>query len=102
MMQDYYSHNQDKMSPAQIRELKVKTFLYLIDDDVRLCMSDRNIIRKELDLNTYSVLSDTDKHSIRDFFYSMRDNPSVQNKSYVSLKPVNLKLFYIKPYLTYE
>ncbi len=102
MMQDYYSHNQDKMSPAQIRELKVKTFLYLIDDDVRLCMSDRNIIRKELDLKTDSVLSDTHKHFIRDFFYSMRDNPSVQNKSYVSLKPVNLKLFYIKPYLTYE
>ncbi len=57
MMQDYYSHNQDKMSPAQIRELKVKTFL--CDDDVRLYMSDRNIIRKELDLNTDSVLSDT-------------------------------------------
>ncbi len=30
------------------------------------------------------------------------DNPSVQNKSYVSLKPVNLKPFYIKPYLTHE
>ncbi len=68
MMQDYYSYNQDKMSPAQIRELKVKTFPYLSDDDVRLSMSDRNIIRKELDLNTDSVLSDTDKHSIRDFF----------------------------------
>ncbi len=46
--------------------------------------------------------------AIRDFFYSMHeclsthDNPSVQNKSYVSLKPVNLKPFYIKPYLTHE
>ncbi len=28
MMRDYYSHNQDKMTPAQIRELKVKTFPY--------------------------------------------------------------------------
>ncbi len=107
-MQDYYSHNQDKISQAQIKELKVKTFLYLSDNDVRLFMSDINIIRKELDLNTDSVLSDTDKHSIRDFVYSMRqcksthDNPSVQNKSYVSVKPVNLKPFYIKPYLTYE
>ncbi len=88
--------------------MKVKTFPYLIDDDVTLSMSDRNIIRKELDLNTDSVLSDTDKHSIRDFCYSMlecistHDNPSVQNKSYVSLKPVNLKLFYIIPYLTHE
>ncbi len=27
--------------------------------------------------------------------------PSVQNKSYVSRKPVNLKPFYIKPYLTH-
>ncbi len=30
------------------------------------------------------------------------NNPSVQNKSYVSLQPVNLKPFYIKPYLTHE
>ncbi len=37
-------HNQDKMSPAQIRELKVKTFPYLSDDDVRLSMSDRNSV----------------------------------------------------------
>ncbi len=94
MMQDYYSHNQDKMSLAQIRELKVKTFPYLSDDDVRLSMFDRNIIRKELDLNTDSILCDTDKHSIRDYVYSMREcistyyNPSVQNKSYLSLKPV--------------
>ncbi len=106
-MRDYYSHNQDKMSPAQIRELKIKTFTYL-SDDVRLSMSDRNIIRKELDLNTDSVLSDTDRQSICDFFYSMReclstnDNPSVQNKSYVALKPINLKPIYIKPYLTHE
>ncbi len=108
MMKDYHNHNQDKMSPAQIRELKVKTFPYLSDNDVRLAMSNRNIIRKELDLNTDSVLSGNDKHSICDLFYSMReclsthDNPSVQNKSYVSLKPVNLKPFYIKPYLTHE
>ncbi len=48
MMKDYYSHNQDKMSPAQITELKVKTFPYLSDNDIRLSMSDTNIIRKEL------------------------------------------------------
>ncbi len=108
MMKDYYSYNQDKMSPAQIRELKVKTFPYLTDDDVRLSMSDRNFIRKELDLDTDSVLSSNDKQSIRDFFYSMCEclsthaNPSVQNKSYVSFKPVNLKPFYIKPHLTHE
>ncbi len=108
MMKDYYSHNQDKMSPAQIRELKVKTFPYLSDDDIRLSMSERNIIRKELDLDTDSVLSGTDKHSIHDFVYSMleclstHDNPSVQTKSYVSLKLANLKPFYIKPYLTHE
>ncbi len=67
----YYSHNQDKMSPAQIRELKLKSFLYLSDDDVRLSMSDINIIRKELGLNTDSVLSDNDRKSICDFFYFM-------------------------------
>ncbi len=96
------------MTAAQIRELKVKTFPYLSHDDVRLSMSDRNIIRKELDLGTDSVLPGNDKQSIRDFFYSMceclstHDNPSVKNKSYVSLKTVNLKPFYIKPYLTHE
>ncbi len=31
-----------------------------------------------------------------------QDNPSVQNKSSVSLKPINFKLFYIKPYLNHE
>ncbi len=78
------------------------------NDDICLSMSDRNIVRKELDLNTDSVLSDNDKQSIRDFYYSMReclsshDNPSLQNKSYVSLKPFNLKPFYIKPYVTHE
>ncbi len=53
-------------------------------------------------------LADNDKQSIKDFYYSKREclsthnNPSVQNKSYVSLKPVNLKPFYIKSYLTHE
>ncbi len=108
MMKDYYNHNQDKMTPDQIRQLKIQTFLYLSNDDVSLVNSDRNIVRKELDLNNDSVLSDIDKQSISDFYYSMReclstyDNPSVQNKSYVSLKPVNLKPFYIKPYLTHK
>ncbi len=107
-MKDYYTHNQDKMTLDEIRELKIKTFPYLSSDDVCLSMSDRNIVRKELDLNTDYVLSDSDKQSIRDCYYSMReclsthDNPSVQNKAYVSLKPVNLKPFYIKPYLTHE
>ncbi len=68
MMKDYYSHNQDKITPAQIRELKIKTFPYLDSDDVSLCMSDRNIIRKGLDLDTDSVLEHSDKQSIRDFF----------------------------------
>ncbi len=101
MMKDYSSYNQDKMSPAQIRELKVKTFPYLSDDDVRLSISDRNTIRKKLDPNTDSALSGNDKQSIRDFLYSMheclstQDNPNVQNKSYMSLKSVNLKPFYI-------
>ncbi len=57
-------------------------------------MSDRNIVRKELDLNTDTLLSDSEKQSIWDFYYSMseclstHDNPSVQNKSFISLKPV--------------
>ncbi len=84
MMKDYYSCNQDKMTAAQIRELKVRTYPYFIHDDVRLCMSDRNIVRKVLDLDTDSVLSGNDGQSIRDFFYSMleclstHDNPSVK------------------------
>ncbi len=73
MMRDYYKHNQDMITSDEIRELKIKTFPYLSIDDVRLSMSDRNIVRKELDLNTDSVLHDNDKQSIRDFFYSMRE-----------------------------
>ncbi len=71
MMKDYYSYNQDKMSPAQIRELKVKTFPYMSDDDVRLSMSDRKSINKELNLDTDSVLSGNDKHSIHDFVFTL-------------------------------
>ncbi len=73
LMKTYYEYNQDKMSPDQIRHLKIKTFPYLSSDDICLSMSDRNIVRKELDLNTDSVLFDNDKQSIRDFYYSMRD-----------------------------
>ncbi len=108
MMKDCYRHNRNKMTPADNRELKSKTFPYLSNDDICLNMSDRDIVRKELDLETDSVLNDNDKQSIKDFYYSMReclsthDNPIVQNKWYVSLKPINLKPFYIKPYLTHE
>ncbi len=70
-MKDYYNNNNDKMTPEQIRELKIKTFLCLSNDDIHLTTSDRNIVRKELDLSTNSVLSDNDKQSIRDFYYSM-------------------------------
>ncbi len=67
-MREYHKYNQDKITADDIRKLKCKTFPYLSNDDVRLNMSDRNIIRKEFDLDTDSVLSDTDKQSIRDFF----------------------------------
>ncbi len=59
MMKDYYNHNHDKMTRDEIRELKIKTFPYLSSDAVHLSMADRNIVRKELDLNTDSVLSDS-------------------------------------------
>ncbi len=45
-------------------------FLYLQDDDVRLDMFDRNIIRRELDLNTDLMLTEKDKPEIGDFFYN--------------------------------
>ncbi len=71
-------------------------------------MSDRSIVQTELDLNTDSVLPVYQRADITDFFYSMRDclsthdNPSVHCKTTVSLNPVNLKPFYIRPYLTHE
>ncbi len=108
MMRGYYSHDQDKMNASQIYALKRKTFSYLDKTDVRLKMPDRIIIEKERDLDTNSVLSETDKGIVREFYYSCteslstHDNPSVQNRTFVSLKPVNLKPFYIKPYLTHE
>ncbi len=68
IMREYHKYNQDKMTADEIWKLKSKTFPYLSNDEVRLNMSDRNIIRKEFDLDTDSVLSDTDKQSVRDFF----------------------------------
>ncbi len=71
-------------------------------------MSDKVIIERELDLVTDSFLSETDRIKVRDFYCSCRecllthDNPCVQNQTYVSLKPINLKPFYIRPYLTHE
>ncbi len=44
-MKDYYKHNQDKMTPEEIRELKIKTFPYLSNDDIFLSKSDSNIFR---------------------------------------------------------
>ncbi len=108
VMSDYYAHDQDKMTNAQIYALKCKTFPYLDKSDVRLKMSDRVIIERELDLVTDSVLSETERIKVRDFYYSCseylstHDNPSVQNRTYVSLKPINFKPFHIRPYLTHE
>ncbi len=78
--------DQDKMNVSLIYALKSKTFPYIDKTDVRLKMSDRVIIEKELDLVTDSVLSETDKIKVKDFYYSCReclsthDNPSLQNK----------------------
>ncbi len=71
-MSDYYSHDQEKMNVSQIYALKRKTFPYLDKTDVRLKMSDRIIIEKELDLNTDSVLSDTDKSRESNFLILAR------------------------------
>ncbi len=47
IMKDYYNHNQDKMTPDEIREFTIKTFPYLSSNYLRLSMPDRNIVRKE-------------------------------------------------------
>ncbi len=71
-------------------------------------MSDKVIIEGDLALVTDLVLSETDRVKVKDFYYSCReclsthDNPSIQNKTFISLKPINLKAFYIRPYLTHE
>ncbi len=70
VMKDYYSHDQDNMTTAEIYALKCKTFPYLDKSDVRLKMSDRVIIEKELDLVTDSVLSEADRVKVKDFYYS--------------------------------
>ncbi len=36
IMKDYYSKDQDHVRPNEIRKLKLKTFLYLDKNDVRL------------------------------------------------------------------
>ncbi len=80
MMKNYYSYNQDKMTAAQNKGAESQNISL---SDIRLSMSDRNIVRKELDLDTDLVLSGNDKQPIRDFFHSMceclstHNNPSV-------------------------
>jgi hypothetical protein len=108
ILEQYYKYDQDKMTAIQIYDLKRKTFPYLPSNDLRLKMPDRVIIDKDLDLITDSILSPKDREIVKNLFYSLReclsthDNPSIQNKAFVSLNPVNLKPFYIKPYLTHD
>ncbi len=97
VMSNYYAHDQDKMTTAQIYALKCKTFQYLDKSDVHLKMSDMVIIERELDLVMDLVLLVTDTIKVKDFYYSCReclsthDNPSIQNRTYVSLKPINFE-----------
>jgi hypothetical protein len=108
ILENYYKFDQDNMTVTEIYDLKRKTFPYLPPDDLRLKMPDRVIIDKDLDLTTDSILTPKDCDTVKNLFYSLReclsthDNPSIQNKAYVSLNPVNLKPFYIKPYLTHD
>ncbi len=107
-MKNYYFKDQDHMNTSEIRKLKLKTFPYLDKNDVRLDMSSRSMVQRELDFTTNCVLPEHEKADIVDFFYSIRDclsthdYPSVNCKTTVSLNPVNLKPFYIIPYLTHE
>ncbi len=105
IMKHYYNIDQDN---SEIRKLNLHTFPYLNKDDITLDMSDRSIVERELDLTTDSVLPDNEKHEMVNYFYCMReclstlDNSSVDCKTTVSLNPVNLKPFYIRPYLIHE
>ncbi len=75
------------MNNSEIKKLKLKTFPYLDKTDVRLDISDRSIVQRELDLTTDSVLTEHEKADIVDFFCSMidclstYDNPSVDSFS---------------------
>jgi hypothetical protein len=108
ILEKYYKSDQDNMTATQIYDLKRRTFPYLPPDDLRLKMPDRVIIDKDLDLTTDSILTPKDRETVKNLFYSLReclsthDNPSIQNKAFISLNPVNLKPFYIKPYLTHD
>ncbi len=91
------------MSPAQIRELKVKTFPYLVMTMLDcLCLTETLSEKNYISILIQFCLILTNILLVF-CFYSMSEcistyyNPSVQNKSYVNLKP-----FYIKPYLTHE
>ena len=106
-MDRYRSFDQSKMTASEIRSLKKFTFPYLDDDDVRLSLPDSEIITRELDLTTDSVLTPSQRIMANSLFYELRDclsihdNPSISSKRFVKLNPVNLPPFYIKPYLTH-
>ena len=96
------------MTCEEIKKLKQTTFPHLTSNDVRISLSDREIVNRELDLTTDSVLTDGDKPEIREFFYQHRSCLSTHGQSgyctkyTAKLRPVNLKPFYIRPYLTHE
>ena len=70
----YLTFDQDNMTPVEIRKLQLHTFPHLNDDDVRLDMTDRAIIDRELDLETDTLLqTQADKKEVRLFFYDHRD-----------------------------
>ncbi len=72
-MKHYFTIDQDHMKSSDIRKLKMHTLPYLDKNYVRLDMSDRSIVQRELDLTTDSVLPDKNKSVVVDLFYSMRE-----------------------------
>ena len=103
----YQNIDQSKMTTEEIYKLKRYTFPYLDHDDVRLSLPDKTIIERELDLTTDSVLTPDQRPMVGKLFYDIReclsihDNPSISSKRFVTLSPINLRPFYIKPYLTH-
>ncbi len=104
----YRDQDQESMSKKDLFKLKSAVFPHLDKTDKRLTMTDREIIKRELDLKTDSVLSPDERSKVFDMFYKNRaclsTHGQVGTNTNLSIKllPQNLSPFSIKPYLKHE
>ena len=106
---DVALHVSEKQNPdrQQLKEEKLKLYPFLEADDPKLTMTDKEIIMKEVDLTTNSVLTDEERSKFRSYLYDVKDvfslHGEVGDTNYtVSLQVTDTTPFFIRPYSVSE